>query len=46
MSKNNIQYFRHAHLHESKKDQIKVQLKTIKDKNGFVRVDPRFLTNI
>lgn len=34
-------------LKEKYKTQIKENIKTVtKDENGFVRIDPRFLTNI
>lgn len=41
---NKSELYFYSMLKECQKKKVKSNLKTVKDSNGFVRVDPRFLT--
>lgn len=43
-NRNNKEVYFYSILKETKRPNYKATLKTIKDINGFVRVDPRYLT--
>jgi len=43
-NKNNKEIYFYSILKETKRSKLKTSLRTLKDSNGFVRVDPRFLT--
>lgn len=46
-SQTQLKYFYSNLLKEKYKVQLKENIKsTVQDENGFVRIDPRFLTNI